>query len=652
MNRMLFVIIAILVRSQVLAADVPKGQPAATPAAEPIEIQVGPAKDCFSWSAPYTGGWGGDIHRMEGYLAEFDRAVLLLEDQSNMDAVSRLIRHFAITHGRWMKAALERRDPAERFQKYQATLRLPKQEFSTDEPIPLVLEIRPKEPPKNEDDFVPDAPWWLFSPTHLKVEDDRGREVNLFTQPVTTQTGGIRSKVFYGLKEKTIDLASFVVPYHGIEFVRRWEPGAYRVTYYFYADLDEAAEPVDFMRPHVFAGQSSNTVTFTVKKAEGGKPPDTAAMMAAAAGFVEKNRANDAVEAYKRVVLASHDQAAIQRAIRQVLLIRSRVSFDEEEYRLKDGQRLADLMSKDVNESWIHSYSLELSLLHLAPAECRAWVARYLKIHRVQEGMDAPDMTQAEVDKEGAFWAEARLEWLFLFPPFKPMLDEALQHPDTCPSYYIGVYLVQVEPKDPAIMKAFLARDPVQVLDPIQVLMYYQEHKAPLELVPFIQRHFDDAGIPDLAMQVFEKAVGLNLGFIDDGTSHPRRGDSHDVVRALLDKWWQWHARDYGVTPGADDALILKRLAAIRASDEVWECRIDRVGREDRRTVLHICRLRTIHGDYAPGNSTVFVSDGVGVAESLLKPKAEIILCVSRTDRSGDFLLNRPDAVWPAGANE
>jgi hypothetical protein len=640
------VLIAILVGSQAPAADVPKGQPAATPAAKATEIHVGRAKDCFSWSMAGAGswGWGGDIHRMEGYLAESDRAALMLDEESNMDAVSRLIRHFAITHGRWVKAALERRDPAERFQKYEATLRLPKQEFSTDEPIPLVLEIRPKEPPK-EDDFVPDAPWWLFSPTHLKVEDDRGREINLFTQPVSTQTGGIRSKVFYGLKEKTIDLASFVVPYYGIEFVRRWEPGAYRVTYYFYADLDEASEPVDFMRPHAFASQSSNTVTFTVKKAEGGKPPDTAAMMAAAAGLVEKNLANDAAEAYKRVVLASRDQATIQQAIRQVLLIRSRVSFDEEEYRLKDGQRLADLMSKDINEDWIRGYSLELSLLHLAPAECRAWVARYLKIHRVQEGMDTPDMTEAEADKEGAFWGEARLEWLFLFPPFKPMLDEALQHPDTCPSYYIGVYLVQVEPKDPAIMKAFLAR---AGLDPIQVLLYYQGHKAPLELVPFIQRHFDDAGIPDLAMQVFEKAVGLNLGFIDNGTSRPRRGDSHDAVRALLDKWWHWHARDYGVTPGADDALILKRMAAIRVSDEVWECRIDRVGREDGRTVLHLSRLRTIRGDYAPGNSTVFVSDGAGVAESLLKPKAEIILCVSRTARSGDFLLNRPDAVWPA----
>jgi hypothetical protein len=203
-----------------------------------------------------------------------------------------------------------------------------------------------------------------------------------------------------------------------------------------------------------------------------------------------------------------------------------------------------------------------------------------------------------------------------------------------------------VEPKDSAIMKAFLARDPVQVL------MYYREHKAPLELVPFIQRHFDDEGIPDLAMQVFEKAVGLDLGFDDDGASRPTRGGCHDAVRTILNTWWRRHAPGYGVTAGADDTLVWKRLAMIRASDEVWQGTVERIERENGQTLIRFDRRWTFHGDYRVVNPGIIVPKGVDVPKLLLEKKGPVIVCVARTDRSNDFLLRHADGVWAAEANK
>jgi len=627
----------------------PKDDAKTEPAVTRIYIGSGPY---FRYSAPEVGGWGADIYAMREYLRKSDRAEFLLEPESDLDVLKRLVAYFAEAHGPWHEVVMQPLDPSRYAHRLHATLSLPKETFREGEPIPLTIRTE-ADPAAEQGQFVDHtAPWWLFSVTQLLIQNQDGREVNPFIYPVSGGSGGVRSKVFYDLEKKTIDLTAFVEPYHGQEYVFRFKPGMYRVTFYLHSDWDQSRTESGFIGPRWLGSRTSNTVTFTVKAAPPDKRPDLKVLLARAEELIDQNKPNEAVRAYKRAILHTRDQATIQKAIRQIVLIRSCASYDSppdfsrflrkptDEGALSLGECMRRVVEneKECANPWLHRQTVELSLLHVPPEDRKAWVERYLNVIDLVKGPWDAWTVEPEDREEVELWRRVQLDHLFACPQYKPILDEAVRHPERCDPFFIGVYLREQRDKDPAILRTFLEREPQRVFE------HYVHRRAPLELVPFIPRYFEGKHAR-YAMAAFIRAVGLDLEFDPRPASlSDKPAMSENVVKAFLQDWWRCYAPDFGVTLNTEEADILGRIAAIRQADQVLEGYVEKAEHKEGHLLLDFYTRRRVRG--FPGNPhDLHVPAGFDVPKSAFDRDNRTFVCVT-CGRNETRLVDSPHAIW------
>jgi len=190
----------------------------------PVFLRIGAGR-LHGLSTRLGSGWGGDSSRLRNYAQKSKRVVLETNRSSNRETVRRLVEIYLDSHGYWQNIRLSPRDPDKRFAGHEAKISLSKDIFEKGEPIPLTLEI-------SEDELDMEAPWWLFSPRFIRVQDEEGKDFPLFTHPVSGGDGVVRSKVFALKSRKTMNLISFIEPYDGSEYVCRFPPGKYKATFH------------------------------------------------------------------------------------------------------------------------------------------------------------------------------------------------------------------------------------------------------------------------------------------------------------------------------------------------------------------------------------------------------------------------------------
>lgn len=513
-----------------------------------IMIKVG-AGQGFSYSAPQSCGTTGDVSCMEDLIRELDKTVLAVDGTSNPEMVHRFVDTYLGKPGFWKEIALGPGDPDKRWEGYDVRLSMDKTEFVQDEPVPVTMSVTTDDPWG--------SPWWFLSPDHLRVQDAQGRDVSLFHRPVSGFDNRVRSKVFVTAKERTADLTSFVEPYHGIEFVNRFEPGTYSVTFYFSFDWphqDNCIEPEDFAYPCVWGPKKSNTVTFTVRAAESKPSVNIDALFEKGGELVAKSKANDAVRTYKQVILNTVDQQLIEKAILQILLIRSVSAHDdeglyekpEEEAKKPLPERIRVYLKENVERfgglhcvSWLGPLAFRLSVLHLAGNEARRWYGEYIGFRAGEFDWDTPEGRELTLR-----WDEADGARLFHFPLYRALLMADLGNAKGCPRQCAEIYLRLPGEKDVELLRKLLHKHP----DP--VLEHFCEVPPPRELLPDIERYFDDRTSiwgestikverRDAAYLAFERAVGLRLGLRRLDADRVRQ---RDAILEILEDWRRRHS--------------------------------------------------------------------------------------------------------------
>ncbi|HCE46142.1 MAG TPA: hypothetical protein DET40_21570 [Lentisphaeria bacterium] len=518
----------------------------------------------YETSTCASGEYGGrasshKISEMEKISKISYGLVLELDESSDMETVSRLMKSYRSSHLSDENLDLKLWNLDERYQDYKAEISLDKKQYIDYEPVILTLKIN------NENDKA--ASWKLFTPSSFRIRDERGKDVDFLAYPVSGRDQVIRSKVIVAIKEKSFDLTSFTDPYFGMEYIYRFPTGKYTVTYYFYSPF----RPIGVGKSHYVDGECrwgrfhSNTVSFEIS--EGGNHPktDVDALFQNASKFIDENKPEEAVGAFKKIAASTRDFSSIRRAIENIVIIRHLVHYNGTPLignhaqmpsyvnNLRKG--IKDLLEESRNSvsPWIDPLSLGLSLLHIPKEESRKIIERFLKCSDDLECRGGIDKTEKE------FFREFRLEDFIVFPQLKSILEEKIADPKTCNRKLLEIYLKVPErefPKSPKIMIGLLQKYPKVVLE------YYAENKAPKELVPFIAQYFDDeedtwgngtvhVHVSDAAFKAFENAVGLNLGFKKDDRYYDRIS-SRDSIRALLKQWWKLHGREYGGTENAD----------------------------------------------------------------------------------------------------
>lgn len=612
-------------------------RPSQTAATKTARIRI--TRDPFSSRGR---GWHKDV-------AEADRVEFDLYPESDLDFLKQLIGHYTETHGHWHKVTIEPRDPSAFWVTwFKPVLRLAKREFRVGEPIPLTIEAH-KPGQADRPDGLASAPWARFNVLNLRIVDDDGNEINPFLYPASGSDGNVRSKVIYGIEKKTIDLTAFVEPYYGREFVYRFKPGTYRVTYYMHAFLDSPAHKIFENRR--LGSKTSNTVTFTVIPADGTEPVDLDTLRDQAEGLVTQGKANEAVQAYKRVILHTSDQPTIEKAIRQILAIRRCSSHDgliERFEKTSFAERMNALRQNEKAWRDLDGKARRLSLLHIPPRERREWLQRWCEYrqreHAWLQGKRLPPEEGKRLEQEREVWGNLHFYLLFHYPQFRPFLEEAVRNPQDCPIGYLKPYLGVVDNKDPRVLRAFLERDTRTVLG----YYHYPVPKTPpMELTPFLPAHFDDKFIGPWAVHVFIRAAGLDLR-LDPTPSHydPRPQVSKETVRSFVDKWWRAHAVDFGVTPNADDETILHRLAAIRSADEVVQGDPSKAEKGEEGTCVTFWAWSTIHTRASGGGRKVLMPEGVELTEDAFAADRIYYLCLRRPERGWRFTLTGPDGIW------
>jgi len=585
-----------------------------------------------------------------GRVAEADRAEFDLYPESDLEFLKQLIGRYAETHGHWQTVTVEPRDPAAFWVAwFKPVLRMDRAEFRVGEPIPLTIESHK---PDGADERTPDhpgVPYARFSVLFLRILDEDGNEVNPFLHPVSESDGVIRSKVIYGIEKKSIDLTSFLEPYYGVEYVYLFEPGTYRVTYYMHAFLHNGMP--EMFEKRRLGSKTSNTVTFTVKPAEADKRADPDALWTEAERLLAQAKPNEAVDTYKRVILHTKDQATAEKAIRQVLAIRRVASYDDLNGEFEDAplaQRLANLKQNDEAMRTLTGDARRLSLLHIPEEERRAWLKAWLDLqeldYRWRRGKPLSPEQGKRLEREWEVGDNLHFDRLFNYPQFRPFLDEAIKRPDECPIGYLQSYLDIVEDKDPAVLRAFLERDTRTVLG---YYHYPTLRTPPMELVPFLPAHFDDEFIGPWAVDVFIRAAGLDLRMDPTPSEYGSRPHvSQETIRSFVNAWWQAHAVDFGATAGADDETILRRLAAIRAADEVVQGKPSKNEKGDEDNGVSFWVWGTIHTSVSGGSRKVLMPEGVELTEDAFSGDRLYILCLSRSIRDSRFTLTGPDGIW------
>ncbi|MHC4251140.1 MAG: hypothetical protein ACYS9X_18625 [Planctomycetota bacterium] len=520
-----------------------------------VRIEIGPRGTSFRFSARQSGGTVSDAARMDRLIGEHDLLQLDVEPKSDPTMVRRFMEAYLKKPGFWKRITLSPRDPDERWEGYEARLDMDKRESAEGEPIPVMMGVT------TTDKWG--SPWWLLTPDRLRVRDSDGRDVNLFRRQVTGFDGLIRSKVFATTKERTIDLTSFVEPYHGMELVNRFAPGTYSVTFHFsyaWPHQDDVIGPEDFVHPCVWGPMKSNTVTFTVRPAEDARPVDVDSLFREAERSVAASDADGAVRAYKQVVLSTDDQKVLEKAIAQVLLIRAIEKHDERDLfpdeadeeaalvlidpaarkeRAKPLRRRMDEFPSewDRSRASIRREAFRLSLLHVSRAEAERWYREFIRCRAGEFDWETPEEKEIQSRWDGVG------DEFFNYSPFRDFLLRDVAKPDTCPKPCVEIYLRLQGKKDAALLRELL-RAHTDV-----VLHHFCEDPAPRELLGDIARYFDDrtrtwgngpiqAERRDDAMLAFERAAGLDLGF---GLPHqsfvPERIPRREAIRAILENW-------------------------------------------------------------------------------------------------------------------
>lgn len=491
----------------------------------------------FVWRDGRTSGMGHDLPRMAQLLQNSEEAILQIDRHFPRETLRRLIETYRSCHGFHQEFVLKRRRPDERFSHHEARISIDKESYTTEEPILLTLEI---EGPGGG------APWQLFCPRYVRVQDSEDEEVNLFVSPVTDTDGSIRSKCFGNHSKGQMDLTSFIELSHGIEYVYRFRPGRYIATFHFSAelpDLDNRFRHHNLAYSRLWGERHSNTVSFTVSRPKRAERPDTADLFAHASEMVAADRANDAVKIYKRIVWGSDDQPTIQRAIRQILRVRRCALYDDplgsadwEADPLADYldalRKKAEERGRRGEEDYLEIDVRRLSLLHTSAEVREEWCrGRYRG-----EQLEGAEM---EYTRPDLLWSSESAS-LFHYPQFRSILDRELQRPAECPIDYLAIALCLPGRKSPKFIEVFLERSPGAVLQ------HYRKHKAPLEIAALFPPYFEDLRgvsgnreytitVADEALAAFEKAKGLDLGLPSYSVKGMReRARLRKEIRALL----------------------------------------------------------------------------------------------------------------------
>jgi len=492
----------------------------------------------------YSWGYGWHWDKLEKMVADKDRLILDVDGSTNRQSLQRLIDLYLQKPGFWKEIKLTPADPDRRFAHCEATLRIGKSEFAQGEPIPIELNF--------VCEYHLGQEWAFCSPVFLQVQDAQGREVNLFQRPVVEASGGIRSKVFGAAQpeDRIIDLTAFKEPYEGAEFVYRFEPGTYTATFHFSIGWPRGhllgSGMVHLMDPRIFGPKCSNTVTFTVRPAKPASPEEAEALIKKGDALVAESKANEAVAAYKRAVLALADQARIEAVIRQLLLVRALEAFDamppDDDHPKKPlPERIKAFMvqyGEGEMPDWVKQEAFGLSLLHLSADQAPVWYRRFLK----HCSLDFDSDYESPEGKNISRFGDCRVD-LLSYPLYRSLLMEDFRCGKDCPKEAIGIYMSAVEPKDTEFMRLALAAQPETVLE------YYGRVRAPRELLPDIARFFDNhtntwgngrgtqACLCDAAFKAFEKAAGLDLGFSATEERDFERVKNRKAIREFLENW-------------------------------------------------------------------------------------------------------------------
>jgi hypothetical protein len=506
-----------------------------------------------------------NISEMEDLAKNSEKLVIELDESSDMNIVSRLMRSYRNTHESDDNLELKLWRPDEKYKDYdyKAKISLNKNRYSDREPVMLTLKIR------GENDKWSVA-WQLFTPCSLRIRDEKGGDIDFLAYPVSGLDDAIRSKIWAGMEENSFDLSSFIDPYYGVEHIYKFSPGKYTVTYYFYSPY----RPIGVGKRHYadaecrWGQNHSNTVTFEIFEDKNAGKADIKALFRSAYKFIDENKPEDAIGEFKKVVRSTKDFSNVRKAIEHIMIIRRLAYYEPLQFmkniarkhafhRYGDDLRKAiEDYEKEVKNSLNRCFeanSLGLSLLHIRTEESREIIERFIKCRDsfwTKEGVD---------EAEEKFFKNFHLEGYIKFPQLRPILEKKIADPEKCSKELLELYLETSErdfPKSPQTMKAFLQKYPLPVLE------YYAENKSPRELVPFFAQYFDDetntwgngevqAHVSDAAFKAFENAVGLNLGFSKDHDGDYCRISHRNQIRDILKQWWKVHEHEYGLTTSA-----------------------------------------------------------------------------------------------------
>jgi len=485
-------------------------------------------------------GWEDFLDEDVDRVRAADEVFLELNDTSSTRAVPLLIEAYRKTHGPWTTVHLSTTGPDWLFESHKAVLSAAKTEFEQGEPVLVTLRTEPE------------VHWRDLTVLHLRIQDERGCDVNPFLTPVCAGDGVVRSKIDTTLDGVTFDLTCFLLPYDGIEYVCRFAPGRYTVTYYFVVGTGAGFAPPQWemlATSRQWGRLHSNSVAFTVLPRAREEPAGSVGMLGLVKALLARREANRAVDACKRIILASSDERTIFEAISCIRSIRDQVSWDDDKWRDEKwmAERIAaiSLRAPESLSEDRKQHILTLVLLHLS-----AHTRRELFHKWVRECADAgTDLSEPE-------WSDERLSALcsrelYAFPQFRPLVEEALRSPGTCPWPCAEAYFSRhFGGRELAVVRGLLPVFPQTVLD------YYADHKAPKQLLPHFLPYLDvdDEGTADLAAAAIEKAAGLSIGLIRrKENGRPAFGNfvvDRPTVRKLLRQWWEMKPR-----PGEEEGF-------------------------------------------------------------------------------------------------
>lgn len=597
-------------------------------------------------------GSSNNIREMEELARTSHDLILEIDETSPADVVEQLVSSYFTSHVSVDNLTMKYWDPEEKFEKYKAEVCMDKSIFFDDEPIMLTTEISGA-----------DASWRLFTPTNLRIRDENERDVNILLYPVTDRDSVMRSKVWDSRTKQIIDLTSFVEPYYGVEHIYKFSPGKYTATFYFYSHYKTQTvglESYAAMGSRRWGKLHSNTISFEIYDRKDHPQLDIDELFQQASKQIDKNLPHDAVKTFKKIVSSSTEFSVIQKAIRNMILIRHIVRYDDtSRYQEKNLRTEMDNFVEKAGNNpnrQLESIVLSLSLLHVPMEVRKELICRYAKCKDSFWNNTPVDKSEEEFFKDfypGNF---------FSFPQLRPILEEAIANPQTCSRTLRDNYLSISEQdfhKEPKIMLGFLRTSPSDVLS------YYSKNKAPRELVPFIAQYFEDktntwgngsiqANVMDGAFEAFEKAVGLNLGFPDD--QQYDRIHYRDAIKMIVKRWWKLHAFEYGVTEDASDELILSRIHAMRQAHEARWGVVREVIEKDGRIEIDFDRKGVINVDSCGVREKIELAKDINVPGNLKKGVLAVICVTLKGDilrpERPEYVVATPNAIWAIPSKE